>query len=83
MNDKEQLMIKKEIERTQNAVEIQEFLGSPSIEESLQILRSNEGSNIDVTVDDIKRAVHLYVIQKIPPMWYFLLLVLDNFPVLL
>ena len=81
VNDKEQLMTKKEIERAKNAVEVQEYLGWPSIEEFLQIVRGNEGSNIDVTVDDIKRAVYLYVIQKIPPMWYFLLLVLENFPV--
>ena len=60
VNDKEQLMTKKEIERAKNAVEVQEYLGWPSIEEFLQIVRGNEGSNIDVTVDDIKRAVYLY-----------------------
>ncbi len=31
-----------------------------SVEEVLQIVRGNEGRNIDVTVDDIKRAAHLY-----------------------
>ena len=50
-------MTKKEIKRAQNTVEVQEFLGWPSIEDFLQIVRGNEGSNIDVTVDDIKRAV--------------------------
>jgi len=53
-------MTKKEIDRAQYAVEVQEFLSWPSVEEFLQIVRGNEGQNIDVTVDDIKRAVHLY-----------------------
>jgi len=53
-------MTKKEIDRAQYAVEVQEFLGWPSVEDFLQIVRGNEGRNIDVTFDDIKRAVHLY-----------------------
>jgi len=60
VNDNEKLMTKKEIDRAQYAVEVQEFLSWPSVEEFLQIVRGNEGQNIDVTVDDIKRAVHLY-----------------------
>ena len=60
----EQLMTEKEVERAKAALDLQEYLGWPSIEEFLKIVRGNEGVNIDVNVDDIKRAVHLYGIPS-------------------
>ena len=57
-------MTEEEVERAKAALDLQEYLGWPSIQEFLKIVRGNEGINIDVNVDDIKRAVHLYGIPS-------------------
>ena len=53
-------MTKKEIDRAKKALQVQEYLGWPSVEEYLDIVRGNEIRNCDVTVDDIKRMLKLF-----------------------
>ena len=53
VSDTKGLMTVSEISRAQAARDLQEYLGWPSIEELIKIVRGNEGRNIDVTVDDI------------------------------
>ena len=56
----ELLMTNKERERAKEARELQEYLGWPSTQEYINIINGNEIRNVDVTVDDIKRALILY-----------------------
>ena len=53
-------MTKKEIERVQAARDLQEYLGWPSTQEYINIINGNEIRNINITEDDIKRAIALY-----------------------
>ena len=60
VKENEKLMSKKEIERAQHARNLQEYLGWPSTQEFINIINGNEIRNIDITIDDIKRALVLY-----------------------
>ena len=53
-------MIKKEIDRVKAALDLQEYLGWPSIQDFIKIINGNEIRNVNINVDDIKRAIHLY-----------------------
>ena len=64
VKDNEKLMSQREIDRAKAALDLQEYLGWPSIEEFLKIVRGNEARNIDIIVDNIKSAVHLYGIPS-------------------
>ena len=50
----------KEIEQEKYALEVQEFLVWPSRQEFPRIVEGNQVRNLDLTVDDIERTVHLY-----------------------
>ena len=60
VSENKKLMSKREIERAQSARELQEYLGWPSTKEFVNIINGNEIRNINITVDDIKRALVLY-----------------------
>ena len=60
VKDNELLMSNKERERAKNARELQEYLGWPSTQEYINIINGNEIRNVDVAVDDIKRALLLF-----------------------
>ena len=64
VSDNESLMTSKEIERAKLALDLQEYLGWPSVDEFIKIVQRNEAKNININVDDIKRAVHLYGIPS-------------------
>ena len=54
VKNNEKLMTKKEIERAQAAVNLQEYLEWPSTTEFIDIISGNEICNVDFTVDDVK-----------------------------
>ena len=60
VNDNAKLMTKNKIAWAKLAVEVQEFLGWPSVDEYIEIVRGNKIWNFNITIDDIKRSVDLY-----------------------
>ena len=60
INENEKSITKKEIDRAKAALDLQEYLGCPSTQEFINIMNGNEIRNININVDDIKRAINLY-----------------------
>ena len=60
MHGNEKLFTKVEVDRAKLAREVQEYLAWPSTSELIKMVNNNEIQHLDLTADDIRRAVFIY-----------------------